>query len=203
MKHLLIPHVGMRTVKTAVAVTLSYLIFVPFGLLYNESYPGVLGYVGPLYACIAGVVCMQSSVGQTLESGMSRFLGVMIGGALGILLLLLEPIMEIRLLKALLLGLTCVAGIWICMLLKRPAACAMACIVPCVMVISGNVHGIDRYYYAAARLAETVVGVAVALAVNRLLPDHRGEAGPGKEPPPAAGGADRAEAPPEHEEGKP
>ena len=40
MKQFKFPHIGMRTTKTAVAVMLSYLIFVPFGLLYNESYPG-------------------------------------------------------------------------------------------------------------------------------------------------------------------
>ena len=47
MKQFKFPHIGMRTTKTAVAVMLSDLIFVPFGLLYNESYPGVLAYVGP------------------------------------------------------------------------------------------------------------------------------------------------------------
>ena len=50
MKQFKFPHIGMRTTKTAVAVMLSYLIFVPFGLLYNESYPGVLAYVGPTYS---------------------------------------------------------------------------------------------------------------------------------------------------------
>ena len=39
---------------------------------------------------------------------------------------------------------------------SRPAAC-MACILPCVMLISGDVSGIQRYY-AAARVSETVVG---------------------------------------------
>ena len=50
MKQFKFPHIGMRTTKTAVAVMLPYLIFVPFGLLYNESYPGVLAYVGPTYS---------------------------------------------------------------------------------------------------------------------------------------------------------
>lgn len=69
MKQFKFPHIGMRTTKTAVAVMLSYLIFVPFGLLYNESYPGVLAYVGPTYSCIACIVCMQSSLEQTLRLG--------------------------------------------------------------------------------------------------------------------------------------
>ena len=37
MKSVPLPRIGMRVVKTAVAVMLSYTIFVPFGLIYNEA----------------------------------------------------------------------------------------------------------------------------------------------------------------------
>ena len=94
MKQFKFPYIGMRTTKTAVAVMLSYLIFVPFGLLYNESYPGVLAYVGPTYSCIACIVCMQSSLEQTLQVGLSRFVGVFIGAILGVAMLLLEPLLS-------------------------------------------------------------------------------------------------------------
>ena len=52
MKSVPLPRIGMRVVKTAVAVMLSYTIFVPFGLIYNEALGGVWGQLGPLYACI-------------------------------------------------------------------------------------------------------------------------------------------------------
>ena len=77
-----IPKVGMRTIKTAVAVMLSYLLFVPFDLMYREEYGGIWGQMGPLYACIACIVCMQSSLGQTVRQGVSRLIGVAIGGVL-------------------------------------------------------------------------------------------------------------------------
>ena len=168
------PGVGMRTVKTAVAVMLSYLVFVPFGLLYRTELGGILGQTGPLYACIACIVCMQSSLGQTMQQGISRFIGVAVGGALGVLTLLLGEATSQPLVKTLVLGLICVAGIWLCLLIHRPAACGMACIVPCVILINDMV-GVDRYYYAAARILETVVGVAIAFGVNAVLPDHRPE----------------------------
>ena len=155
MKQFKFPHIGMRTTKTAVAVMLSYLIFVPFGLLYNESYPGVLAYVGPTYSCIACIVCMQSSLEQTLQVGLSRFVGVFIGAILGVAMLLLEPLLSHWVGIVLMLGAACVCGIWLCMLFNRPAACGMACILPCVMLISGDVSGIQRYYYAAARVSAT------------------------------------------------
>ena len=63
MKSVPLPRIGMRVVKTAVAVMLSYTIFVPFGLIYNEALGGVWGQLGPLYACIACIICTQSTLG--------------------------------------------------------------------------------------------------------------------------------------------
>ena len=100
----------MRTVKTAVSVMISYLVFVPFGLLYREELGGVWGQMGPLYACIACVVCMQSSLGQTMQQGISRFIGVAVGGTLGVLVLALGEPVRYPLVKALMLGVVCVAG---------------------------------------------------------------------------------------------
>ena len=165
----------MRIIKTAVAVMLAYGIFLPFGLMYDtETYHGVLGQMGPLYACIACIVCMQSTLGQTVQSGVSRLIGVAIGGVLGVATLLLGDRLDNGLLVLPILGVLCVAGMWISLLIQRPAACVMACIVPCVILITG-VTGADRYYYAAARIIETVIGVCVAMLVNKLLPDHREE----------------------------
>ena len=169
-----LPKVGMRMVKTAVAVMLCYGIFAPFGLIYRSELGGVWGQLGPLYACIASIVCTQSSLGQTMRQGVSRFVGVAVGGVLGAATLLLGETLEHPVVFIPLLGVICVAGIWICLLLKRPAACPMACIVPCVILITG-VTGEARYYYAAARIIETVVGVAAAFLVNAALPDHRRE----------------------------
>lgn len=172
-----LPGVGMRTIKTAVAVMLSYLAFVPFGLLYHTELGGVLGQMGPMYACIACVVCMQSSLGQTMQQGISRFIGVAVGGVLGVLALSLGEIARQPLVKTVILGLICVAGIWVCLLIHRPTACGMACIVPCVILIN-DMTGVERYYYAAARIIETAVGVAIAFGVNAVLPDHRVEEKP-------------------------
>ena len=172
MKKFELPGVGMRTIKTAVAVMISYLLFVPLELWEAET--GILAHLGPAYACIACIICMQSSMGQSIQLGLSRLTGVAVGGVLGVLILTAEALLAHPLLKALMLGLACVAGVWVCMLIRRPAACVMACILPCVVVIN-ETTGADRYYYAAARILETVVGIAVALAVNGLLPNHQAE----------------------------
>ena len=180
MKSVPLPRIGMRVVKTAVAVMLSYTIFVPFGLIYNEALGGVWGQLGPLYACIACIICTQSTLGQTIQQGLSRLIGVAVGGALGTATLLLGAALDDPWVRIPALGAVCVAGVWICLLLKRPTACGMACILPCVILITG-VTGVTRYYYAAARIIETVVGLLIALGVNAALPDLRPE--PKKEAP--------------------
>ena len=74
-----LPRIGMRVIKTAVAVMVSYALFVPFGLVYREELGGVLGQLGPLYACIACIICTQSTLGQTFQQGISRLIGVVVG----------------------------------------------------------------------------------------------------------------------------
>ena len=164
-----IPKVGMRTVKTAVAVVLSYLVFLPLGWLLPGQYGG--GQSGPFYACIAAVICMQSSVGQTVRQGVSRLIGTAIGGCLGLLLLTTDRLLSHPMFLALTLGGGTVAAIWLCNLVQRPAACSIAVVVLCVILF--NHTGPDRYIYALSRMFETGVGVLVAVAVNRALPDHR------------------------------
>lgn len=174
MKRFTIPGIGMRIIKTAVAVMLSYAIFALLRLNYRAEYGGIWGQLGPLYACIACIVCTQSTLGQTARQGLSRLIGVAVGGVLGVLALFLEPLLELAAVRVLTLGVICVAGVWFCLLIRRPAACGMACIVPCVILISG-ITGADRFYYAAARIVETGAGVLIALLVNAVLPDHRPE----------------------------
>lgn len=174
MRKPFIPHIGMRIIKTAVAVMVSYTIFALLNLVYQEDYGGVWGMLGPNYACIACIVCTQSTLGQTMRQGISRLIGVAVGGTLGVLVLFLGPALNLPWMQVLMLGVICIAGVWFCLLLHRPAACAIACIVPCVILISG-ITGVERFYYAAARIIETVVGVSVALLVNAALPNHMPE----------------------------
>ena len=101
MKQPIIPHIGMRIVKTAVAVMLAYSIFAVLDLVYRKDYQGIWGMLGPNYACIACIVCTQSTLGQTLRQGVSRLIGVAVGGTLGVLVLLLGPVLDMPWVKAL------------------------------------------------------------------------------------------------------
>ena len=164
-----LPKVGMRNVKTAVAVGICFLIFLPFW----SSGGGEAAMVGPFYACIAAIICMQGSVEQSVRQGVSRLIGTAIGGAAGLLVLLVDDLLEIPLLTGVLLAGGVILVIWLCNAIHRPAASSIGAIVLCVFLI--NHSGDDRYLYALVRRGETAVGILGAGAVNRLLPDHREE----------------------------
>ena len=81
---------GMRNIKTAVAVVICFLLFLPF---WSQASPAGEGMqIGPFYACITAVICMQSSVEQSVRQGVSRVIGTLMGGALGLLVLVLYDV---------------------------------------------------------------------------------------------------------------
>ncbi len=162
----------MRTVKTAVAVTVCFFIFLP--LWQAEPTGNPLDQIGPFYACIAAVICMQSSVEQSLRHGLSRLLGTGVGGCVGIVILWLAGEESGPFLFGVFMGLGVLVTIWLCSLLGHPAACSIGGVVCCAVLLSHS--GPERYVYTLTRMGETAVGIFVAVAVNHLLPDRRAKA---------------------------
>lgn len=163
-----LPGVGMRNLKTAVAVMICFFLFLPL-----QGIGGPAGeHVGPFYACIAAVICMQGSVEQSVRQGISRVMGTLLGGGVGLLALLLGDWLEQPVLTGILLGAGVVFTIWLCNAIGRPAACSIGCVVLCVVIL--NHSGADRYLYTILRVGETLLGIVVAVAVNCLLPGKPG-----------------------------
>lgn len=167
-----VPKVGMRNLKTAVAVMICYVIFIPIrGMGPANISDNVLDLIGPFYACIAAIICMQSSVEHSLQQGISRIISTVVGGLVGLAVLSLGMVAGSDLLTLIMLGASVVFIIWLCNLIGRPAACSTGCIVCCAVILSHS--GAERYFYTLARIGETVVGILVAVAANHFLPDYR------------------------------
>ena len=159
---------GMRTIKTSIAVGLCYLIFIPLNLLIPDALlPQSLH---PLYACIAAVICMQTSLDKTISQGVSRLIGTALGGMVGLFFLYLHPDPSDTLLFALLLMTGTIFVIWMATAIGHPGACSVSVIVLCVITMSYSGNDATRYLYAYSRIIETAVGVLVAIIIDCVLP---------------------------------
>lgn len=177
-----LPKVGMRTVKTAVAVFACFLVFLPFWSYVPSGPEDLLQQVYPINACIAAIICMQGSVEESVSQGLYRVIGTVLGGAVGLVCLLLSNLIGRPLATGVLLGLGTVVTLWFCKLIKRPEACAMGCVVLCSILLTYD--GANGYFYIPFRILENFVGILVAVAVNRVLPNHhKGEGQQGGNPP--------------------
>lgn len=158
MEPLRIPAVGMRTVKTALAVAFCTLVYYFIGR-------------SPAFACIGVIFGMGYDLEDARKNGGNRLFGTIIGGVVGILLfrlylvfvpdgrhtLLMVPIVFIG---TIILILACqmfwVGGV-------QPGG-----VVLCILLF--NTPAATYIDYAMNRILDTAVGVLIALFVSYVFP---------------------------------
>ena len=167
-------HIGMRIIKTVIAVFLCGLL----AFIRNTS---------ALFSMFAALFCIQKSTGQTIESSVNRMLGTLVGGVVGVLTVYAMDvlnILHIDLLRYFLMALLLIPVIELCLVIKKPDCAGMACmVVMCLVVDPGDKPAI----YSIERLFETLVGVALACGIDILLP-YQPMPQPAQEAPPAPEG---------------
>lgn len=154
-------HVGLRIVKTAVAVF--------FSILITKLFQGE-----PFYAVIAAVICMKQTSKDSRHTGFERVIGTVFGGLFGMGMLYFLKVSPIKFYGTsydLLLCLGLMVVIKVLILMKRDDAVSIACVVYLsLMVVPMGEQAIMPY--AVGRVLETLLGVVVAVLVNHLLPNH-------------------------------
>jgi uncharacterized membrane protein YgaE (UPF0421/DUF939 family) len=142
--------IGLRNIKTALAVSLCILLF----QLLDRPYP--------FYACIAAVICMQRSVVHSLRVGRDRMIGTILGGLVGLgVYLAMGPSWYAT-------GLGIVAVITLCNRFGKQGSVTIACIV--LIAITTNLKEVTAAVYAANRVLDTLIGIVVAVGINRWIP---------------------------------
>ncbi len=154
----------MRIIKSALAVFICFLIYL------------IRGTGMPFYSAIAAILCMQQGIESTKKVGINRTIGTLIGGAFGVVVLLLERrfIPEaMPSLKYLLTSVTIIPLIYTTILLEKQTASYISCVVFLSVAVN---HGTDviPYAFAISRIIDTLIGIFVALGVNAMrLPKRR------------------------------
>lgn len=154
-------HVGMRMVKTVIAVFLSGLI----SYLLNRP---------AFYAIISALVCIQNSTGKTIQTSINRMIGTAIGGVTGIVVVYLLDalnLLQYELLRYAIVALMLIPIISLTLAIHRPTISSFTCVVFLCVIISPSAAGIPALY-SAKRLLETLIGVVIACLVDLALPGH-------------------------------
>lgn len=159
------PKIGFRIIKSTIAVFLCLLIGVLRG-----------GASMPFYSAIAAILCMQPDVKNSLQVAINRVIGTLIGGLCGMLMLMLLrwglPGLP-TLVEYLLISVALIPLMYVTILVKKPAATYITCVVFLSVTVS---HGVDLVPYAFAlnRMLDTLIGILVSLGIN-VLPFWRNE----------------------------
>ncbi|HEY9531994.1 MAG TPA: FUSC family protein [Burkholderiales bacterium] len=120
----------------------------------------LLGLEFPLYAMIAAVIVTDLTAAETRKLGWRRLAGTVVGSVLGAALALLLPH------GALTIGIGIFLAMLASQLLRIPEAARVAGYVCAIVLLE---HGANPWVYAFWRFTETVLGIAVAIAVS-LVP---------------------------------
>ena len=158
------PKIGMRIIKTAVAVFLCFII--------NLFIGG--GYM-PFYSAITAVICLQTYAEESIEISKKRILGTFLGALIGLAVLFLEQKFiphDHVIMQYLLISAAIIPVIYISVLLRQSSASAIACVV-FISITAGQSTQVSPLWFALIRMIETLVGIIVALAVNLLHPPKK------------------------------
>lgn len=151
--------IGMRTIKTLIAVYICILL----SFLRN---------VLPFYSAIATILCIKKEKEESRKVGRHRIYGTMVGGVVGLLFLLFFRhfgIEELGIVHLLTVPLGLIPIIYWNVYFKRKEAVFISCVVFLSVTIT---HGGEEtpYLFAFNRMLDTVLGVLVAWFVNTGLP---------------------------------
>ena len=142
--------IGLRTIKTAVAVIVAMLIVTSYGATTSRL----------IFAMLGAMAVMEHTFKESLESCLTQFIGMIIGSLVGVLLL--------KLLFSSLL----VAGIGIIFVitLYNLFHIKFSPTLPCLMVvIICTTPNIQPFIYAIGRLWDTAIGLFVGMFINTLV----------------------------------
>lgn len=149
------PHVGLRTVKTALAVTL--------GLFFAQ----LRGSPSPIFAAIAAIGAMSRIVSDAVETCVTQFFGILLG--VGVSILFVSLFHDVN---CVVIGIGMVFLILLCVELKLQFAVSLAGIVFISICLSTDQ---DALFYGLNRLIDTSIGLVLAMVINVALKPYNNQ----------------------------
>ena len=141
--------IGMRTIKTAIAVSLTIFLSQIFNLK------------SPFFAGIAAIIAMQSSVSESFYMGKNRMYSTILGASIGLLFSLIAPE------NPFFIGIGIIIIIYTCNLFKLKKPISLSTIVFLSIIL--NYEEGSRISYALHRTLDTFFGLTIGTLINYFI----------------------------------
>jgi len=143
-------HIGLRTIKTAAAVVISMLIVESYGTTTSRL----------IFAMLGAMAAVQTNFKESLLSCVTQIVGVLLGSAVGVVLMLL-PIPSL-----VAVGIGMVLMITVYNVFRIRFSPSLSCFIVVMICTSPDVQPM---VYAFGRIWDTAIGLAVGMLINTLI----------------------------------
>lgn len=156
-----LPGIGMRIIKSALAVAICYIV--------NWLRPGQ-GMV--FYSQLAALWCIQMYRTNTKQNALQRTIGTVIGAVYGLFYLLINPLVfrinaNSTFIGQMIISLMIIIVLYTTVLFKQPKASYFSCVVFLSIVVN-HVGDLNPYLFVWNRFLDTMIGILVGIVVNDL-----------------------------------
>lgn len=158
-KKIVFPGIGLRIIKSAIAVAICFFINIIRG---NK------GMV--FYSLLAALWCIQMYRSNTLSNAIQRAIGTCVGAIFGLIYLLIYinaigGIRHVEWLEMFLIAFFIIMVLYSTVLLNKKQAAYFSCVVFLSIVVN-HIGDINPYYFVWNRFLDTMIGIAVGIVVN-------------------------------------
>lgn len=158
------PKVGMRMVKSAIAVFLCFMLY----LVRGEQ--GI-----PFYSAIAAILCMQPEITDSKLKGKSRIISTIIGGIIGMFMLYFFQnyiSKQQEFLRFTIISIMIIPLLYIPVALHQPASSYLSCVVFLSITVS-HIGDESPFIFGLNRILDTVIGILISILVNSFHLPHK------------------------------
>lgn len=160
-----IPWIGMRIIKSAVAILLCYLVS------FLRGNRGIV-----FYSQIAALWCIQVYISNSKKNAMQRTIGTVIGALYGLVFLLVRdcftiPSGMLGYINAIAVSLMVILVIYTTVLINKKQASYFSCVVFLSIVVN-HVQDANPYIFVWDRFLDTMIGIIIGIGVNAARLPH-------------------------------
>ncbi len=142
--------IGLRTVKTVIAVILAMIIVELLGTTSSKL----------IFAMLGAMTAVQPTFRESLEASIAQIIGVIFGALAGVLLLMLK----LPALVAIAIGIVLVITLY--NNLRIHSSPSLPCLI-LVMLCTGSET--EPFLYAVGRIWDTAIGLGIGMVINMLV----------------------------------